>query len=276
MKWIKELFGVEKPIIGMIHLKALPGTPRYDESSGMSGILERAQHDFAALVEGGVDAVMFCNEDDRPYELRVGTEIAAAMARVVTECVNGRRIVYGVDVLWDPMAAISIAHATGAAFVREVFTGVYAGDLGLWNTNCGEVLRHKRRIGAKDLKLLYNVVPEFSEALQPRPIELVVRSTVFSSLADVVCVSGPMAGDEVPLAQLTAAKRVLTDTPVFANTGVRHETVREILSVADGAVVGTAFKEGRYTWNPISKENVSTFMEIVREVRSKGARRNAS
>ena len=269
MSWIPDLFRTEKPIIGMVHLKALPGTPLYDESGGMAAIIERARQDFAALTEGGIDAVMFCNESDRPYELRVGTEIAAAMARVVTECIRGRDVVFGVDVLWDPVAAISIAHATGASFVREVFTGVYAGDLGLWNTNCAEAIRHKRRIGASNLKLLYNIVPEFSQAVEPRPTELVARSTVFSSLADVICVSGPMAGDGVPMAQLNSAKKALPDTPVFANTGVRHETVRDILGVADGAVVGTAFKLNRYTWNPVSKENVTTFMEIVREFRAK-------
>lgn len=85
MKWVKELFGHEKPIIAMAHIPALPGTPRYDPKMGLDGIVEKMRMDIKYLREGGVDAVMFCNEDDRPYTFHAGPEMVAAETRVVTE-----------------------------------------------------------------------------------------------------------------------------------------------------------------------------------------------
>ena len=123
-------------------------------------MIERVRPDVERLVAGGVDAVMFCNEDDRPYVFKAGIEQIAAMTRVVTECAP-KGIPYGVDFLWDPFAAIAIAHATGASFIREVFTGTYEFDMGVWSPSAGEAMRFKRQIGATGLKVFYNVVPEF-------------------------------------------------------------------------------------------------------------------
>lgn len=272
MSWITELFGVEKPIIGMVHLRALPGTPLYDEEGGIAGIVEAARGDLEALRRGGVDAVMFCNENDRPYSLQVGPEVVAAMASAVSELSRGLDRPFGVDILWDPIATIAVGHATGAHFAREVFTGAYAGDMGVWSTNAARALRFRREIGAESLRLLFNVVPEFAIPISPRPSEQVAKTAVFSSLADAVCVSGFMAGADVPLEELRRAKAVLTDTPVIANTGVRLENVAEILHVADGAVVGTSFKIGRTTFNPVDEGNVVELMAAVRDVRASLAR----
>ena len=85
MEWIKELFRTEKPVIAMAHIPALPGTPRYDERGGINALINHVQADVEHLVDGGVDAIMFCNEDDRPYVFEAGIEQIAAMTRVVTE-----------------------------------------------------------------------------------------------------------------------------------------------------------------------------------------------
>jgi len=268
MTWINELFGVQKPIIGMAHLRALPGNPLYDEMGSMRGIVEAAREDLESLRRGGVDAVMFCNENDRPYTLHAGPEVVAAMSSAVTELVRGLDRPFGVDVLWDPIAAIAIGHATGAHFVREVFTGAYAGDMGVWSAEGARALRFRREIGARNLRLLFNVVPEFAISIAPRPQEQVVKTAVFSSLADAVCVSGFMAGADVPLEELRKAKAALPETPVIANTGVRLENVEQILSVADAAVVGTSFKKGRQTLHPVDERNVAEFMAVVRKIRA--------
>lgn len=268
MSWLEEVFGTGKPIVAMVHLPALPGTPLYDERAGLREIVDSARRDVDVLVTGGVDAVMFCNENDRPYQLEVGPEIVAAMTRVVTEVAGGLGIPFGVDILWDPIAAIAIANATGASFVREVFTGAYAGDMGFWSAQPGRSLRFKRSIGAQDLKLLFNVVPEFSVWLGERPIRTIARTTVFSSLADAICVSGQTAGTEVSTEWLSQAKEGLPETPVFANTGVRLSNIDKILSIADGAIVGTSFKVDGITWNPVDPKRVKEFMSVVRDLRS--------
>ena len=116
----------------------------------MKKIIGLAQADLSALQDGGVDAVMFSNEASLPYLTKVETITTASMARVIGELMDKISITYGVNVLWDPKASLDLAKATGAKFVREIFTGVYASDFGLWNTNCGEVVRHQHAIGAQE------------------------------------------------------------------------------------------------------------------------------
>ena len=128
---IKELFGITKPVIAMAHLPAIPGTPRYDKSEGVDGLLEHVSKDINALIDGGVDGILFCNEDDRPYSFQAGFESVAIMTRVVCE-LRPKNMPFGVDFLWDPKAAIAIAKASGANFIREVITGVYESDMGMW------------------------------------------------------------------------------------------------------------------------------------------------
>ena len=142
--WIKELFGVEKPVIGMCHMHALPGDPLYDEARGMTWVYEQARGDLLALQEGGVDAALFSNEYSLPYLTSVETVTVACMAAVISELKRDIKIPFGVNVLWDPRASLDLAKATGARFVREIFTGVYASYFGLWNTNVGEVIRRNR------------------------------------------------------------------------------------------------------------------------------------
>src|SRR5665213_47941 len=100
MNWISKLTGVDKPIIGMVHLGGLPGTPLYDEAGGLQAIVKAAREDLSALRRAGVDAVLFCNENDRPYALKVGPEVVAAMSSVVTELCQGFDRPFGVDILW--------------------------------------------------------------------------------------------------------------------------------------------------------------------------------
>lgn len=264
MERFEALFG-RKPVIAMVHLKALPGTPLYD--GDLEAIVEAAQSDLLALQGAGVDAVMFGNENDRPYELSVDRASVATMAYVIGRLKPLIRVPFGVDVLWDPLATMALAAATGARFAREIFTGLYSSDMGLWEGRAAEALRYRKRLLREDLFLLYNISAEFASPLDTRSLPERAKSAVFSSLADAVLVSGPMTGEGVNLDHLRAVKRALPQVPVLANTGVRHETVREILEVADGVIVGTALKRDGITWNEVDPERARSFMEIVRRAR---------
>lgn len=263
---MRDFLGLRKPIIGMVHFPPLPGAPGYDRAGGMPAVLDHAARDIEALQAGGVDAVMFGNEGDRPYLLEASPEGLAAMAAAVAALKPLLRVPFGVNYLWDPIASVALAVATGAAFAREIFTGVYASDMGLWAPRCAAALRLRADLGRPDLKLLYNVNAEFAASLDTRPIEQRARSAVFSSLADVICVSGPMTGQGVEVSDLARVKEAV-DVPVLANTGVRLDTVEAILAHADGCVVGTHFKQGGNTWAPVDPERVARFMEKVRSLR---------
>ena len=259
-----ELFDVEKPVIAMAHVPPLPGTPLYDAEQGVAGLVSAVREDLEKLLASDVDAVMFCNEGDRPYALRAGFEGVAAMTRVVSELAPSDRP-YGVDFLWDAQAALAIAVATGASFIREVTTGVYESDMGLWNTDAAALLRERRRLDAEHIAVLMNVTPEFASPLGRRTVAEVARSAVVSSLADAVLVSGPMAGAEPTLDVLCEAQAAVGSTvPVFVNTGAKSTNVTEFLSVADGVIVGSDLKRDGGTWNPVDGVRVARFMEAAR------------
>lgn len=267
MNWLKETFGTEKPIIAMCHFDALPGDPHFDEQRGMNGVVENAKRDFLALQEGGVDAVMFSNEFSLPYLTDVKTETVAAMARIIGELKPLIKIPFGVNVLWDPKKSLDLAKAVDAKFVREIFTGVYGSDFGLWNTNVGETVRHQQRIGASNVKLLFNIVPEAASYLGDRDIVSVAKSTVFNNRPDALCVSGLTAGTETDSATLKIVKDAVPNTVVFANTGVRLSNVEEQLALADGAVVGTTFKKDGIFENHVDLDRVIEFMTKVKSFR---------
>jgi len=260
----KELLGREKPVIAMAHFPPMPGSPLYDAKGGIKKILEWVRADVAALERGGVDAIMFCNEGDRPYRVGPSPESLAVMASVISRVSDSLSLPFGVDILWDPKGAIALAKATGARFVREVFTGVYASDMGFWDTSCAEALRYRRQLDAEDVKLFFNINAEFAAPISPRPLATLARSVAFSSLADALCVSGPMTGEPVDIEDLRLVKRSLPGTPIIANTGVKEENIRSILEVADAVIVGTALKKDGYTWNPVDPERVKRLMKSAR------------
>ncbi|MDB5056054.1 MAG: hypothetical protein JWM44_4104 [Bacilli bacterium] len=270
MTWLKEVIGTEKAIIAMCHLLPMPGDPLYNKEKGMDYVIEMARKDLLALQEGGVDAVMFSNEFSLPYLTDVKTETVAAMARIIGELMPLIQIPFGVNVLWDAKKSLDLATATGAKFVREIFTGVYASDFGIWNTNVGETIRHQHRIGASDVKLLFNIVPEAAKYLAEREIESIVRSTVFNNRPDALCVSGLIAGAETDDQILKRVKETAMDTVVLANTGIRLDNVERQLSVADGAVVGTTFKFDGIFENHVDVKRVKELMSKVKTFRGQG------
>ena len=267
MSWLKEVIGTEKAIIAMCHFAPLPGDPSYRTDQGMEYAVDRARKDLIALQNGGVDAVMFSNEFSLPYLTDVRTETVAAMGRIIGELMNDIKIPFGVNVLWDANKSLDLAAATGAKFIREIFTGAYASDFGIWNTNCGATVRHQHEIGAENVKLLFNIVPEASAYLAARTPSQIAKSTVFNCHPDALCVSGQIAGAATDSSILAEVKKAVPETVVFANTGCRKETIAEQLSIADGAVVATTFKYDGVFENMVDEKRVADFMKVVRSVR---------
>ncbi len=267
MTWLKEVIGTEKAIIAMCHLLALPGDPHYDKEKGMDYVVECALKDLNALQEGGVDAVMFSNEFSLPYLKDVKTETVASMARIIGELKSHIKIPFGINVIWDAKKSLDLAVATDAQFAREIFSGVYASDFGLWDTNVGETIRHQYRIGAENVKLMFNIVPEGAKYLAERNLTEISKTTVFYCGPDAVCVSGRTAGVKIDIDALKMVKDSVPDTVVLSNTGVNLENLEENLQIADGAVVGTAFKIDGVFENHVDKNRVKEFMGKVKAFR---------
>ena len=261
----KRVFGGGKPVIGMVHIGALPGTPLFDPSLDL---VAAARADLLALQDAGFDAVMFGNENDRPYEFEVDTASTATMAAIIGQLKPQITIPFGVNVLWDPMSSVALGAAIGAAFVREIFTGTYASDMGPWTPDAGKAMRYRDRLGRGDMAMLYNVCAEFAHSLDQRSLPDRARSAVFSSIPDAVLVSGQITGEAAALSDLEAVKAVLPKTAVMANTGVKHETVADVLSIADGCIVGSSLKFDGDTWNAIDPDRARDFMARAKAARA--------
>jgi uncharacterized protein len=262
-----DFFGGRRHVvIAMAHIGALPGTPLYDSAGGIDRLIEGVGRDIEKLQAGGVDAIMFGNENDRPYRFAASLEGVAAMSAVVMALKPMLKVPFGVNYLWDPAASVAIACATGASFAREIFTGLFASDMGLWRPNAADALSLRRNLGRPDLKLLFNINAEFASSLDQRPIELRAKSAVFSSLADAILVSGPLTGHAVDNSDLKRVRDAIPGTPLFANTGVRVDNVRDIFAIADGCVIGTHFKIDGDTWNAVDGDRVKRFMDVVAKI----------
>jgi membrane complex biogenesis BtpA family protein len=265
MSRFRSIFpGVAKPLIAMAHVPPLPGTPLYDANAGVEGLIDHVKRDVAVLLEGGFDAILFCNEGDRPYQLHAGLEASAVMTRVATECRPTDRP-FGVDFLWDAQCALAIAVGSGASFMREVITGSWESDMGPWNPDAATLLRNRHNFGRDDLAIFANVTPEFASSIGKRSPAEMAKSTVVSSLADVILVSGPMAGSE-PDVETVESVRAAVDSavPVLLNTGAKSATIAQYLKFADGCIVGSDLKRDGYTWNEVDSERVKRFIDAAR------------
>jgi membrane complex biogenesis BtpA family protein len=260
---LKNLFGTAKPVIAMMHAGALPGRPGHDPTRNLKPTLDALARDLDALQTAGVDGLLFCNEADLPYRLRTGPETAAAMAALVGELSQEIHVPFGIDIVWDPVASLAVARATGACFVREVFTGVYESDLGLMRPDINA-------IAAEDVAVFANITPEFASPLGHRATRERARSAAFLGV-DALLITGPITGLPTSLEELQTVKAAVPGTPVLASTGVTVGTIKRTLETADGAIVGTHLKHDGVTWNPVDPVRAAAFMAAAHSARSEMA-----
>jgi uncharacterized protein len=268
MDILQRLFSVPKPVIAMVHFPALPGRPSYDAQGGLDALLARVRHDLHALQTAGVDGVLFCNEKDLPYSFEVPAEIPAAMAYIIGRVREEVVVPFGVNILWDPVATVRLAAATDASFVREVFTGTYESDMGLWSPKGSEAFLLRRQLDCQHVAIFNNITPEFARSIAGRSVAERAKVAAFFG-ADALLISGQMAGASANPEFIREAKEAAPAIPVLANTGVSESNIDTLLSSADGAIVGTSFKVDGYIWNPVDPERAQRLMEKARAIRAR-------
>lgn len=259
---LHNLFGTGKPIIAMLHARALPGRPRHDQAQNLEPILDALARDLDALQTAGVDGLLFCNEADLPYRLETGPETAAAMAALAGELSKKIHVPFGIDIVWDPVASLAVARATGACFVREVFTGTYESDLGLMQPAVGP--------RQPDVAVFANITPEFASPLGHRSTPERARGAAFLGV-DAILITGPITGLPTSIEELRTVKAAVPGTPVLASTGVTAGTIKRTLEAADGVIVGTHLKRDGVTWNPVDPVRAAAFMAAAHSARSEMA-----
>lgn len=268
MPWINKMFRVQKPIIAMLHLDALPGDPAFRRTDSMQTVVEHAHADLLALQEGGVDGIIVSNEFSLPYQRRMDYVTPAAMARVIGEIKRDIRVPFGVDAISDGLACIELAAAVEADFVRGTFCGVYVGDGGWYNNDFSHLLRRKAALGLDDLRMFYFLNPESDRNLDTRPLPDIAKSLSFKAGADAFCISANAAGEDVNAQLMESVRAVVSpDVAIVCNTGCRIDTVVTKLKSADAAVVGTTFKENGDFRAHVDASRVKAFMDVVKEYR---------
>ena len=261
-----QIFKVQKPIIGMVHLPASPGQPLASSNLDFKRSLELVRTDTMALIEGGIDGLLFCNERDLPYTAKLKSEVSAWTGFMIGSLYSELDIPFGVNLLWDPIASIETAAATGASFVREVMCGSFASDMGILTPDPALIAETRTRLKAEDLALLTNIVPEFANSLGGRSVAELAKSAEYFGF-DGILISGPVAGITFDMQHIVDAKKVVSSIPVIANTGVKLENLSETLKIADAVIVGSSLKIDGSTFNAIDAKRVKKFMSMAVDIR---------
>ena len=266
---LKEMFGAEKPIIGMVHLLPLPGAPGYD-FYGMEAVIEHALRDAEALISGGVDGLIVENMWDLPYYVGMGVPpeemtAQAVAARAVVEAVD---VPVGINVIHNGgRVTLAVALASGADFIRVcLLTGARVWDTGEFDHGCAaELLRWRKNLGAEHIKIFADVDKKHSVAFPGIDLATHIEWTEFY-LADALIVSGKMTCAAPELEKVRRARELAT-RPVLMGSGTTADNIAQFLQYADGAIVGTALKLDGIAENPVDVERVKRYMEAVEAAR---------
>jgi uncharacterized protein len=253
-----------KAVIGMIHVPALPGAPRC--SMNFEEIRRFVLTDSAALAEGGVDGLMLENFGDVPfYAARVPAHTVAFLSTLAFEVKKQVSLPLGINVLRnDGMAAIAIATAVGAEFVRvNVYTGARLADQGILQGQAYKIARYRRALDGT-AQIWADVAVKHSAPLGDRALEDEVEDTVERGLADAVIVSGSSTGKPTALEDVRTAKLHAGNATVYVGSGVDDSTIESLLEVADGVIVGTAFKRLTKVSAPVDVARVRALVSTVR------------
>lgn len=249
----------------MIHLPPLLG---YNKSPGLSKIIKNALNDLKTLELGGVDGVMVENEYDRPHKITAGPETVAAMT-VVTESVvkHAKKVIVGVEILLnDPCASLAVAKASGASFIRTDYfvdrmsRPEYGGEM---HTDPKGVIAYRQTITAQNILILADIQVKYATMLAKKTIAKSARQAK-EEHADAIIVTGNFTGESPNMADLIEAKKTLPSYPVLIGSGLTADNAETLLSIADGAVVGTSLKTGIR----VDGKKVSKLMAIVNKLRS--------
>jgi len=256
---------LERTVIGMVHLPSLPGSPRWDGS--MARVVASALADARALIEGGVDALLVENFGDAPFTPgRVEPATVAAMSVVAAEIRRALpRAPLGVNVLKnDARAALAVAAAVGAEFIRvNVHAGAVLADQGIVQSDAYGTLRDRRLLGV-EVAIFADVGGKHAVPLAPVELEQTARDLVHRGLADALVVSGPATGQATPLAEVKRVRSAVPNVPLLIGSGVTAETAAELLSVADGLIVGTSVKRDGDVEQPVDRARVEKLVAAAR------------
>lgn len=261
----RETFGTDKPVIGCLHMQALPGTPFADPSVTLEDQIERLKGEAKILQDAGFDAVVFANEGDRPYLTTVGPEVVANYVRIATEVASVIDVPYGCGVLIDPIATIAVAKAIGAKFVRTYVSNTYEGTFGHQSFQPGEIFRYRHAIGADDVRVYTYFEPHAGTCLDTRTSEQMLDAAVPNMPIAGALFGGAHAGLPPEESHIAELKRKFPDVPILIGSGGTVDNIGKLLPHADGVIVGTSIKVDGVLWNPVDRARAEAFIAAAKK-----------
>jgi membrane complex biogenesis BtpA family protein len=267
------LTAAAKPIIGMIHVAALPGTPRHGRS--IPEIVGQAVDEARQYTDAAVDAVLIENMHDLPYlNGAVGPEIIAALTAVAVAVRSTTPLPLGVQVLAAAnREALSVAHASGADFIRaENFVFAHVADEGLMpQAAAGPLLRFRRQIGAERIRIFADIRKKHASHALTADVALaeLARAAEFSG-ADGIIITGAATGCPAAPADVASAKQAV-QIPVWVGSGVTAANIGDHWHAADGFIIGSAFKQDGVWRHPLDPARVRELVDRVRALRGRTA-----
>lgn len=259
---IRDIFGTDKVLIGMVHCPAFPGAPRY-RGAEMSTVYDACMRDADALVEGGMHGVIVENHGDIPFSKPedIGPETAAFMAVVTDRIARAVGVPLGVNVLANaPIPAFAIAMAGGAKFIRvNQWANAYVANEGFMEGRAAEAMRYRSLLRAEHIKVFADShVKHGSHAIvADRPIEELTRDLAFFD-ADVIIATGQRTGNAATAAEIEAIGAA-TGLPLLVGSGVDKGNIADILKRTNGVIVASSLKQGGVWWNPVDVARVREF-----------------
>jgi len=252
------------PLIGMVHLGPLPGAPRY--GGDLETVLTAACADARDLEAAGFDALLVENHGDAPFFADdVPKATVAALARAVAEVRRSVQLPVGVNVLRnDALAALAVAAATGAAFIRvNVLAGTMYTDQGPISGRAAAVTRLRASL-CPSVSILADVFVKHALPPPGLTLEQAAADTWLRGGADGLIVTGTATGRETSLDDLRRVREAVPNAPLYAGSGVTAESVRAVLGMADGLIAGTALKRDGRVSNPVDPARAAALVAAAR------------
>jgi hypothetical protein len=278
---VHRLFGVDRPVIAMLHLPPSPGVPGFP---GVHAAVERMRPDLQAYLAAGVDALLLENMNDFPCvpESAMGPEVAAALTRLAVEAraladaaAGGaaRPLPIGIQVLFAAnRTALAVAQAAGLQFVRaEGWTHAHVSDKGVVQAQGGQVRRYQHAIGAEGILVFTDIKKKHASHAWTADLSLAdIAKTLELHRSDGAIVTGSLTGAP-PAADDLAAARAATRLPVLAGSGITADNLPEYFPLADAFIVGSYFKRDGDWREPVEPTRVRAFMKVLRRLRKEAA-----
>jgi len=261
-----EIFNIVKPVIGMIHLKPLPGTPKWEND--LEDIIDYALGDFEALIAGGVDGIILENFMDRPFKQRIrDPETIAAFSIIAWEIRKRATVPVGINLLRNSgIEAMAIACIVGADFIRvNAYSEPLWSSEGLLQPIARDIQSLKSKLNCK-VKIFADVNCKHS-----KPIMDLIEASIEAhrrGSADALIVSGSRTGEPVNPIDLYLVRKY-TSIPIVLGSGARPGNLGMYWKLVDAFIVGTYFKRHGNVFEPVDTDRVKRFMEKVKWFRKK-------